>query len=224
MAIIDITDVTAGAVVNGKWTGTGVFDVLMEAVNSNIDNQYQSGRIKGTDYANVYLGSIQAVLQQSVDYITKKQLIEAQVAEILAGTTRSDTQALDAHNTSLKQQLLLDEEVDTANAQQLLLAENLLHTEAQTAELLAGTTRSDTQALDAHNTSLKQQLLLDEEVDTANAQQLLLAEDLLHREEQLKATYTERVLKDKQAAELGLDNVVKTANVTPEAVYTPKYI
>ena len=171
MAIIDITDVTAGAVVNGKWTGTGVFDVLMEAVNSNIDNQYQSGRIKGTDYANVYLGSIQAVLQQSVDYITKKQLIEAQVAEVLAGTTRSDTQALDAHNTSLKQQLLLDEEVDTANAQQLLLAE-----------------------------------------------------DLLHREEQLKATYTERVLKDKQAAELGLDNVVKTANVTPEAVYTPKYI
>lgn len=39
-----------------------------------------------------------------------------------------------------------------------------------------------------------------------------------------KVALTEQVIKDKQAAQLGLDEVVKTANATPEAVYTPKYV
>lgn len=56
---------------NGAYTvsGTGVFDNLMETVTQHIDAQYLSGRIKGTDYATVYLGSMQTVLAQAVQYI-----------------------------------------------------------------------------------------------------------------------------------------------------------
>ena len=44
---------------------------------------------------------------------------------------------------------------------------------------------------------------------------------------QLKAAYADRVLKDKQAAKLGLDNVMKTTEIAkqsnPNFVYTPNY-
>ena len=62
---------------------TGVFDVLMSAVNTHINNQYEAGRINGNDYANVYLGSVQAVLQQSVQYVLQEKVNEAQVDDIL---------------------------------------------------------------------------------------------------------------------------------------------
>lgn len=63
---------------------TGIFDKLMEAVNSNIEKQYLENRITGSDYANVYLSSIQAVLQQSVQYVLTEQLTEAQIDGIAA--------------------------------------------------------------------------------------------------------------------------------------------
>ena len=35
--------------------------------------------------------------------------------------------------------------------------------------------------------------------------------------------FASRIVSDKQAVLLGLDQVVKTLNTNPEAVYTPKY-
>ena len=69
---ITINDLTNGNTVNQTWTGTGIFDVLIDAVNSNIEIQYQKGRITGSDYATVYLGAMQAVLDQSVKFMLGK--------------------------------------------------------------------------------------------------------------------------------------------------------
>lgn len=115
---IHVTDLTnTTTVTNGVADGTGVFDKLFNTVNLYIDDQYKDGRLKGPEYASVLLGSIEAVLAQSVQFVLQEQMVEAQI----------------------------------------------------------------------------------------------------------RTAYTDRVLKDKQAALLGLDEVVKVANVTPEAVYTPKY-
>lgn len=92
MADIAISDVTNGSVVNGEWSGTGVFDVLMSAVSKNIELQYTKGRIKGQDYANVYLGSLQSVLAQSIDYITREKLIEAQIDDTVKSTEVKEEQ------------------------------------------------------------------------------------------------------------------------------------
>ena len=43
------------------------------------------------------------------------------------------------------------------------------------------------------------------------------------KEVEKKTMYTQRIKLDKEAALLGLDSVVKTVNVTPETIYTPKY-
>lgn len=119
MADINISDVT-------NVGGTGTFDVLMDAINTRIQLQYTENRITGTDYANVYLGSIQAALAQSMQFNLQQQLVEAQIAEALAGTVRAQDQLTDSLLTTEKQRILLDEEKSTSDAQQLILGKDLL--------------------------------------------------------------------------------------------------
>jgi hypothetical protein len=79
MTQIELTDLTNGSITNQEWQGTGVFDKLMSAVNKNIEVQYQKGRITGSDYAQVYTQSLQATLQQAVEFLLRKDLTEAQI-------------------------------------------------------------------------------------------------------------------------------------------------
>jgi len=83
MADILLSDLTNGSITTVDdeyvWTGTGVFDKLMEAVNSNIKVEYDNGRIVGQEYATVYLGAIQSVIAQSVQYTLTEQATEAQI-------------------------------------------------------------------------------------------------------------------------------------------------
>jgi hypothetical protein len=88
----ELTDLTNGGVVNGEWTGTGVFDMLIAAVNKNIEIQYQKGRITGSDYAQVYLGGVQAVLQQSVQWVLQVDTNDAQVDDIRKGIELKEAQ------------------------------------------------------------------------------------------------------------------------------------
>ena len=76
---IDLNSITNGALVNNEWVGTGAFDTLIAAVNKNIELQYQKGRITGSDYAQVYTQSLQATLQQAIEFLLRKDLVEAQV-------------------------------------------------------------------------------------------------------------------------------------------------
>lgn len=61
-------------------TGDGVFDDLMETVNAHLDAQFKLGRITGTDYATVYLGALQATVQQAVTYLLGQEKTNAEVA------------------------------------------------------------------------------------------------------------------------------------------------
>ena len=65
------------------------------------------------------------------------------------------------------------------------------------------------------------------EIEIAN--NVITGENLIKQgtllEEQIKTTYTDRVMKDKQTAMLGMDGVMKKQNLITdkEVVYTPKY-
>lgn len=157
MTDIVITDITTGII-----DGTGIFDKLMASVKTHIHDEYENGRIKGPEYSQVYLGAIQAVLAQSVEYVLREKFTEAQTEGI-------------KKEAELKEYELL-------------------------------------------NIKPKELELLEKDL-------LLKEKALLLQEEQVKLTYTERVIKDKEAAALGMDKVVKVANTpaTTEEVYTPKY-
>ena len=76
--LADLTN--ASSVTDGISNGTGALDRLMNTINLYIDDQYNRGRIKGTDYANVLLGSIQSVLAASLQFTLNEKVNEAQIA------------------------------------------------------------------------------------------------------------------------------------------------
>ena len=75
--LADLTN--ASLVTDGISNGTGALDKLMNTINLYIDDQYNRGRIKGTDYANVLLGSIQSVLSTGLQFTLNEKVNESQI-------------------------------------------------------------------------------------------------------------------------------------------------
>lgn len=82
---IAIEDLTNGTIISNsdskpEWYGTGVFDKIIGAVNGNIKVQYDNGRIKDADYAQVYLGSLQSSVSAAIQFLLQEKTAEAQAA------------------------------------------------------------------------------------------------------------------------------------------------
>jgi chromosome segregation ATPase len=74
-------DLTTGAL-NGK----GLFDLLMGATKEHLMEEFNSQRLRGTDYSKVYLGSMESALANAVQYLVGVGLIDAQLDKIKAET------------------------------------------------------------------------------------------------------------------------------------------
>lgn len=102
---LTFADLTSNLSTDDKFvvTGDGVFDDLMEAANTHLDAQYKLGRLTGTDYATVYLGALQATVQQSVAYLLGQETTNSQVAlNTLQGTKfTAEIALLDAQSTAV---------------------------------------------------------------------------------------------------------------------------
>jgi hypothetical protein len=281
---IDVIELTNGSVINQEWLGTGVFDTLMAAVNKNIELQYSKGRITGNDYSTVYLGAMQAVLGQSIEFLLRRDLTEVQIddarkgielkdaqlvglgidnqlkglqvqltaVEIAAKTYEKDVLLLDQHNKTIAdisnaERQLVQSEL-TAAAQRLDISKGIEVKDAQIGNmeddnLTAAKQREVleverqaklydvTNTLPANLAQIKKQTevterkMVEDEL-TAAKQREVSDKDIQVKEEQRKGLYAERVVKDKTAASLGLDNVVKqseASRVDPTFVYSPRY-
>jgi len=79
--VIDVAKLTNGEVVevddHYEWQGTGIFDVIMGAINGNIKAQYDSGRIVGQAYAATYMGGLKVGLGAAMQYLMAKDTSEA---------------------------------------------------------------------------------------------------------------------------------------------------
>ena len=78
--------ITLEDLTQAKVEGTGAFDTLMRAMVGHLELEFNKGRLRGADYANVYLNSLTPVLQNSVVFLLQKDeaagkaaLVEAQV-------------------------------------------------------------------------------------------------------------------------------------------------
>jgi len=77
MTILTIPDLTEASL-----TGEGVFDVLMRANKAHLEAEFTKGRIKGSEYATVYLGSLESVLQNSMSFLIQRERVGLE-AELL---------------------------------------------------------------------------------------------------------------------------------------------
>lgn len=137
-----MTDITVANITTKTSTaeGTGVFDVLMNATELHLNEQYLEGRITGAEYGTVYLGALQSVLQQSINFVLQEQVADKQ-AELLTqqiltevqntrlADSKADESEFNVLNILPKQVLKLDEEIDLLRSQD--------------AEVIAGTARQN---------------------------------------------------------------------------------
>lgn len=70
MADIDVTHLTSKT---EQDSGTGVVDVLMESIKLHLKEQYEEDRIIGPEFAQVFLGSLQSIIQQSIAFVLQEQ-------------------------------------------------------------------------------------------------------------------------------------------------------
>lgn len=67
-----ISPLTEAELTSRKVGGTGMFDGLMEAFSAHIKEENRTGRISGREYAETYLGGMQAAMQAAVQYLLQK--------------------------------------------------------------------------------------------------------------------------------------------------------
>jgi len=159
MAVIAVSDLTVG---EGTLTGTGAFDVLMTAVEKHVEAEYKKGRIKGGDYATVYLGAMQSVMDRALQMLLQQQRADqeaellreqilteqlkqtqltAQTAQIEQQTSNLTAEALNIP----KQGAVLDAQAAVQEQQKLNLVAEKLQTDAQTALVDQQTTNAITE-------------------------------------------------------------------------------
>jgi hypothetical protein len=147
MADILIGDFSNGSITTESdgtfsWTGTGIFDKLMTAINSNIRVQYDNGRITGDDYATVYLGMAQTAINASMGFLIAEKEIEAKIAVME------------------KQAAVMEKQAAVVEKQALDLQKQIEIKEYQLATLLP----------DEHTKNTKQLTILDKQATLIDAQ------------------------------------------------------
>lgn len=88
MATTIVTGLPTDSLTQVRLDGTGVFDVLMRANKLHLEEEFQKGRITGTEYATVYLGALDAVLGAALQYTLQKEKAAAEIALLDAQTEK----------------------------------------------------------------------------------------------------------------------------------------
>lgn len=136
MAEITINDLTEKTL-----DGAGVFDVLMQTIQLRLESEYKLGRIKGQEYANVYLGAVQATIDQSLRFLLEKQTADKQAELLTKQIAIADAQLTQAAQdllNSQKQGLLLDSQVSKSDNEVALLNQRLKTERAEIESIIDG--------------------------------------------------------------------------------------
>ena len=141
MVDVVITPITNEDLTTKVVNGTGIFDELMTAANAHLDSQFKNERITGTQYAEVYLGQLQAVLANAVQFLIERDktylnnlLINAQIELANKQVELAEKQLEQAD----KQLELLEKQIELQQAQSDLAKQKIKTEIAQIADTVDG--------------------------------------------------------------------------------------
>lgn len=141
MADVIITPITNEDLTTKVVDGTGIFDELMTAANAHLESQFKNERITGTQYAEVYLGQLQAVLANAVQFLIERDktylnnlLINAQIELADKQVELAEKQLEQAD----KQLELLEKQIELQQAQSDLAKQKIKTEIAQIADTVDG--------------------------------------------------------------------------------------
>lgn len=78
MTQVLITDISDANIL-----GAGAFDTLMRAHKAHLLEEFNSGRIRGPEYATVYLGALEATMRSALEFTMARQRVALE-AELMA--------------------------------------------------------------------------------------------------------------------------------------------
>lgn len=81
---VDVPPLAITALTEGTIDGQGVFDALMRANKVHLEIEYSKNRLRGPEYATVYLGALEASMRLALDFLIQRQKIPLE-NEILVG-------------------------------------------------------------------------------------------------------------------------------------------
>lgn len=137
--------------------GDGAFDVLMQATKAHLEQEFNKNRIKGSEYATVYLGSLESTMRTALEFTVQGRKIELE-AQLL------------------EQKILLTQaEIQKALAELAIIQATVLKVPAEIALLEAQTAQTIQQTLNL----ISDELLLDAKTAQTAQQTLNLVSDEL---------------------------------------------
>ena len=196
---IQIADLTT----EDKDQGTGSFDVLMRATKEHLAAEYTQGRIRGAEYAEVYLGSVQQVMERALQFLLERDRLNAQL-ELLA--LEKDKMAIEVERAAIEkeiaaaQKLKIDAEVLLANAQVQKVNAEVVLVEAEVALKQANKPK------------------IDAEVGLITAQTSKTDKETLQTVEQTNLIISEKLLTNAKTGQIAVQNT----NIAAETALTNK--
>ena len=117
-----MTPLTINDLTQTTLEGSGVFDVLMRANKAHLEAEFKKDRIKGPEYATVYLQSLQTVMQTALQFLLQKDrnLLEAQLLEQQILIAQQEVLKAQAEVALVNAQIAKMEREDALVAQQIL--------------------------------------------------------------------------------------------------------
>ena len=221
MATISNADITQASSLttstDGKYTvtGDGIFDDLMEAVNTHLSAQFNLGRLTGADYATVYLGALQSSLQGSVQFILGKQQADKQADLLTKQIVTEDKKALDVVST-----------ITVRNTQS---SKDGTVKDKQALDIVNQTSNRSAAQTTAENTAVKQRLMLVSQtateakkaIDVASTTTVRNAQstkDLLVKQEQVDMSVAQQATEAKKALDIVSTTAVRNTQSTKDAL------
>ena len=175
---IEIGDFTTAVQLNSDVEGNGIFDVMMNSLRANVYEEYEEGRITGTEYATVYLQAMNAAGDRALQFLLSK-----------------DKAYLEAHNLNLQGELL-EAQVGLAEAQTEIAIQELAIKTIE-AENEAAKIELEMEILRQNSLLIPEQVIkVQEEID------LLQTQDLIARQTYKSETAKANKATDMVAAEL----------------------
>lgn len=116
----DVPPIPVADLTQEKLDGTGIFDALMRATKVHLDEEYAKNRLRGPEYATVYLGALEAVMRLSLDFLVQRQKVTLENEVLVAQKCKLDAEYDLTLSTNLKVQAetgLLAQKTTTEKAQ-----------------------------------------------------------------------------------------------------------
>lgn len=145
LMVIPVKDFT-----EAKVEGEGVYDILMRANAAHLEKEFNASRIKGNEYAQIYLGTMQATMETAVAFFIQKYKLgyEAKLLEIQAKIAEVELQkAQVALEIARLEALRVPAEIDKIRSDILVNEANILNIGAETARTEQQTSNLAAEAL-----------------------------------------------------------------------------